>query len=663
MSATVQCRNEKFEDFYDVMQELGRGQFAVVKKCISKENNQEVAAKFIKVKRSKASKNGLSKELIEREAGILFSVDHSKIIKLYDLFDIGTEIVLVLELLSGGELFDKICECEFLKEVDACFYMKQVLEAVYHIHSLNIVHLDIKPENIVLQSKNRNEIKLVDFGLAQRLTPGKDLKEMMGTPEFVAPEIVSYETIGCYTDMWAIGVLAFILLSGCSPFLGENNQETYEAIVKVDYDFEDDSFEQISCHAKDFISGLLVKQPADRLTAEECLKHDWLVYMSAPRARTESVFITTAKLKRYLAKRRWQQSFQKLNAINRFSKFMKKIPDEEKITEEISFEPQENLSIIKKMNDQTNLDDKPKLDYQENLSSIHQTKKPFENFSKFNGNLLNGTSTYSMLLTQPSMEETTGSSENILYNEINKDENQNVQQKLIPTLPIHEDAEKQENNRKISLAKRKYSRETQVRYTELRKEEEFVLIASEVVEEVESEDEVDNKTTELSHSLVDNNSNIISAIDQNNETQNPPDDQDQSYNNEKYDTFETNRKSSFRKKAVFVDHKNLINNQLSERKDRSVSFTESKKMDIIEDCEIEEVEGNLENDKKGDENKTHEKKTRKHVICAKTIGMEHLIDIILMDDPKETPVIKQSPIAPILTSIPNGIKVYKETSV
>ncbi|XP_065671463.1 serine/threonine-protein kinase MRCK alpha-like isoform X2 [Hydra vulgaris] len=307
MSAKDHFRKEKFEDCYDVMQELGRGQFAVVNKCISKENNQEVAAKFIKVKRSKASKNGLSKELIEREAGILFSVNHSKIIKLYGLFDIGTEIILVLELLSGGELFDIICESEDLNEVDAYSYIKQVLKAVNHIHSLNIVHLDIKPKNIVLQSKNCKKIKLIDFGLAEKLDPEKDLKKKIPTHDFVAPEIVSNETLGCYTDMWAIGVLAFILLSGCSPFLGDNKQETCETIVNVNYKFEDQLFEEIPNYVKDFISDLLIKQPALRSTAEECLKDDLFEDLKNLQDLREPVLISTAMLKQYLAEKKCKE--------------------------------------------------------------------------------------------------------------------------------------------------------------------------------------------------------------------------------------------------------------------------------------------------------------------------------------------------------------------
>ncbi|XP_047139831.1 death-associated protein kinase 2 isoform X1 [Hydra vulgaris] len=328
---------KNLEQFYEVKEELGRGHFAVVKKCVSKENNREVAAKFIKLKRSKASKIGMSKELIERESNILFAIDHAKIIKLYDIFDIGSEMVLVLELLTGGELFDKICESEYMKESDACSYMIQVLEAVQHIHSFNIVHLDIKPENIVLQSKNSSEIKLVDFGLAQRLVPGKDVREIMGTAEFVAPEIVNYEPIGCYTDMWAIGVLAYILVSGTSPFLGDTNEETLEAIGRVDYEFDDESFGHISNYALEFISNLLIKQPKKRLTAEGCLKHDWLIHMT-PQDHSNSAVIATSKLKDYLAKRRWMKSFQKLSAIRKFSQITDVLSNQVDNTESIKIQ-------------------------------------------------------------------------------------------------------------------------------------------------------------------------------------------------------------------------------------------------------------------------------------------------------------------------------------
>lgn len=317
MGPNQQVSKETLEDIYDVETELGRGQFAVVKKCLSKENNNYVAAKFIQIKKTKASRKGLSREMIEREAGILKMIDHRKIIKLHDVFDLGTEMVLVLELLCGGELFEVLCEEDYLTETKACGYMKQVLEAMVYLHDKNIMHLDIKPENIVLKSKDSTEIKLVDFGLAQVAKPGQEIKEIMGTAEFVAPEIINYETIGFYTDMWAVGVLGFILLSGDSPFLGDDSQETFANICKADYDFEDEYWDELSDDAKQFIEKLLIVTPRKRNTAKVCMEHQWIKLMSTSSTEKDTV-IQTTRLKAYVAKRRWQESKLKMKALAAF---------------------------------------------------------------------------------------------------------------------------------------------------------------------------------------------------------------------------------------------------------------------------------------------------------------------------------------------------------
>ncbi|XP_066919548.1 uncharacterized protein [Clytia hemisphaerica] len=323
MALNFQYCEEKLEDVYDIKEELGRGQFAVVKRCLSKDTSEAVAAKFVKVKRTKSSRNGLDRKLIEREAGILNSLQHEKVLKLFNVFDLGAEMCLVLELLSGGELFDKISEQEYLTEVEAACYMKQVLQGIDYLHKNNIVHLDIKPENIVLKEKYGTDIKLVDFGLAQIVKPGDEIREMMGTPEFVAPEVINYDCIGLYTDMWAIGVLAYILLSGCSPFLGDDNQETYDNICRVDYHFDEEYFDTISEDAKLFVQELLIKNPKKRNTADDCLDHPWIRSMAQFRSREDSSIIQTARFKAFVARRRWQQSFQKMKAITRFSKFLK----------------------------------------------------------------------------------------------------------------------------------------------------------------------------------------------------------------------------------------------------------------------------------------------------------------------------------------------------
>jgi len=310
--AKIVFQAEPIEDFYDIGEELGRGNFAVVKRCKHKENGGEYAAKCITKKRSKASKRGMSKEAVEIEAGVLMALEHEAIIKLYDVFETRTNMTLVMELLTGGELFEEIAKQEFIMEKDACFYVKQILSAIQHMHSQNIVHLDLKPENIVLKYPGSKEIKLIDFGLAKILDPDKELREMLGTPEFSAPEVISYEPVGPFTDMWAIGVVTYVLLSGASPFLGDDDQETYHNITSCDYQFDDEYFEKITEHAKDFIRKLLIKKPRERNTIDDCLDHHWIAFEDE-----ENSIIDTQKMRAFVARRRWKQSLKLVATISR----------------------------------------------------------------------------------------------------------------------------------------------------------------------------------------------------------------------------------------------------------------------------------------------------------------------------------------------------------
>ena len=148
-----------------------------------------------------------------------------------------------------------------LTERDCILFMRQICDGVGYMHSQNIVHLDLKPENILCQSPASHRIKLIDFGLARQLDPNEPVRVLFGTPEFIAPEIVSYEPISCSTDMWSLGVVCYVLLSGLSPFMGDNDADTFANITSSDYDFDDDAFAAISADAKDFISRLLVKRP------------------------------------------------------------------------------------------------------------------------------------------------------------------------------------------------------------------------------------------------------------------------------------------------------------------------------------------------------------------------------------------------------------------
>ncbi|XP_059769042.1 death-associated protein kinase 2 isoform X2 [Balaenoptera ricei] len=206
-------KQQKVEDFYDIGEELGSGQFAIVKKCREKSTGLEYAAKFIKKRQRQASRRGVCREEIEREVSILRQVLHPNVITLHDVFENRTDVVLILELVSGGELFDFLAQKESLSEEEATSFIKQILEGVNYLHAKKIAHFDLKPENIMLLDKNIPipHIKLIDFGLAHEIEDGVEFKNIFGTPEFVAPEIVNYEPLGLEADMWSIGVITYIL--------------------------------------------------------------------------------------------------------------------------------------------------------------------------------------------------------------------------------------------------------------------------------------------------------------------------------------------------------------------------------------------------------------------------------------------------------------------
>ncbi|KIH55342.1 hypothetical protein ANCDUO_14501, partial [Ancylostoma duodenale] len=152
---------------------------------------------------------------------------------------------------SGGELFEKILEDDSLmSEEEVRDYMHQILLGVQHMHKNQIVHLDLKPENILLKSKKSTEVKIIDFGLARKLDPKKSVKLLFGTPEFCAPEVVNYQPVGLGTDMWTVGVITYVLLSGLSPFLGDTDEDTLANVSAADWDFDDPSWDDVSDEAK-----------------------------------------------------------------------------------------------------------------------------------------------------------------------------------------------------------------------------------------------------------------------------------------------------------------------------------------------------------------------------------------------------------------------------
>ncbi|NXD73690.1 MYLK3 kinase, partial [Eolophus roseicapillus] len=183
---------------------------------------------------------------VKNEINIMNQINHVNLIQLYDAFEGKNSITLIMEYLDGGELFDRITDENYnVTELDAVLFTKQICEGVHYLHQHYILHLDLKV--------SRNHIKIIDFGLARRYKPREKLKVNFGTPEFLAPEVVNYDFVSFPTDMWSVGVITYMLLSGLSPFLGETDAETMNYVLNCSWDFDAEAFEQLSEEAKYFI--------------------------------------------------------------------------------------------------------------------------------------------------------------------------------------------------------------------------------------------------------------------------------------------------------------------------------------------------------------------------------------------------------------------------
>ena len=309
---TVKAREEKITKYYTVQDELGKGRFGVVCKCIDNKTGRAYAAKFIKCSTPK------DRQDVVHEAEIMNTVRHKRLLRLQDFFQTPTEMVLVMELVTGGELFEKVVEDEFISEIEVSNYMKQILEGIQHMHQQEVLHLDLKPENIMLIRPDSKQIKLIDFGLARKYNPKENLKVMFGTPEFVAPEVIKYERITPATDMWSIGVIAYILMSGLSPFMGDTDAETLTNVQLAEWDFDDPVFDEISDEAKDFISSLLVLGARKRGTVDQCLNHRWFKI----KKDKGNKLIKTDRLKAFTARRKWKRAITAIRSTNFLSRIL-----------------------------------------------------------------------------------------------------------------------------------------------------------------------------------------------------------------------------------------------------------------------------------------------------------------------------------------------------
>ncbi|KAM4599088.1 calcium/calmodulin-dependent protein kinase type II subunit gamma isoform 15-T15 [Fundulus diaphanus] len=268
----------RFTDEYQLYEELGKGAFSVVRRCVKKSTGQEYAAKIINTKKL----SGRDHQKLEREARICRMLKHPNIVRLHESISEEGFHYLVFDLVTGGELFEDIVAREYYSEADASHCINQILESISHIHQHDIVHRDLKPENLLLASKMKGAaVKLADFGLAIEVQGDQQAWfGFAGTPGYLSPEVLRKDPYGKPVDIWACGVILYILLVGYPPFWDEDQHKLYQQIKAGAYDFPSPEWDTVTPEAKNLINQMLTINPAKRITADQALKHPWVCQRS-----------------------------------------------------------------------------------------------------------------------------------------------------------------------------------------------------------------------------------------------------------------------------------------------------------------------------------------------------------------------------------------------
>uniref|UniRef100_A0A665TBE4 Protein kinase domain-containing protein n=1 Tax=Echeneis naucrates TaxID=173247 RepID=A0A665TBE4_ECHNA len=281
---------------YIISEELARCQFGAVHRCVEIATKKTFMAKFIKVK-------GTDRELVLREIEALNVARHKNVIYLHEYFESMEEIILIFEFISGVDIFERLGTSNFeLTEQEIVRYLRQVCSSLKFLHSHNFGHFDIRPDNIVYTTRRSTIIKIIEMGQARLLVPGENIRMLFSAPEYYAPEVHRHDLVTTATDMWSVGVMAYVLLSGLNPFAAESTTKMIENISNCEYVFDREAFKDISLEAMDFVDRLLVKDRKLRMTALEALEHPWL------RMKIEHISNKTIKTLRH---RRYYQALVK----------------------------------------------------------------------------------------------------------------------------------------------------------------------------------------------------------------------------------------------------------------------------------------------------------------------------------------------------------------
>eukprot|EP01105_Mastigella_eilhardi_P019321 TRINITY_DN453_c0_g1_i1.p1 TRINITY_DN453_c0_g1~~TRINITY_DN453_c0_g1_i1.p1 ORF type:complete len:321 (+),score=94.41 TRINITY_DN453_c0_g1_i1:618-1580(+) len=294
-----------------------RGTFSTVRIGVSVKSGELVAVKVIK----KTTNDKKDMAAVENEIECWSLLDHPHIVTMKEVYDTTTSYCIVQELVTGGELFDKIVERSQYSEKDASELVLHILQAVNHMHERGVIHRDLKPENLLLSDKtDKAIIKLADFGLSCKTTDAKRMRKAVGTPGYISPEVlVSLEdpsiVCGKEVDIWAVGVIAFILLCGYPPFYAEDEETSFELTIMGQFEFASHSWTNISAEAKDLISHILVVDPASRYTAQQIIDHPWMKGNCPNAHLTETV----TALKKFNARQKWKAAMAAAAALRKFA--------------------------------------------------------------------------------------------------------------------------------------------------------------------------------------------------------------------------------------------------------------------------------------------------------------------------------------------------------
>ncbi|KAE8281701.1 Calcium/calmodulin-dependent protein kinase type 1D [Larimichthys crocea] len=294
---------DDIKKIFDFKEVLGTGAFSEVVLAQERLTGRMFAVKCIPKKALKGKESS-----IENEIAVLRKIKHENIVALEDIYESPDHLYLIMQLVSGGELFDRIVEKGFYTEKDASTLIRQVLDAVNYLHKMGIVHRDLKPENLLyFNPQDGSKIMISDFGLSKMEGSGDVMSTACGTPGYVAPEVLAQKPYSKAVDCWSIGVIAYILLCGYPPFYDENDSKLFEQILKADYEFDAPYWDDISDSAKDFISSLMEKDPAKRFTCDQALRHPWI---AGDTALCKNIHESVSRqIKKNFAKSKWRQAF------------------------------------------------------------------------------------------------------------------------------------------------------------------------------------------------------------------------------------------------------------------------------------------------------------------------------------------------------------------